>query len=577
MKKFLLGVLAGVLMAGLFGFVAFVVLAKMGSAELPVAGESMLILRLEGAISEKPGADMPFPFLGGSAPPTVTDVWRSLKKAAVDSRIKAVVLMPRGLGVGWGKLQEIHADLLAYKKSGKPLFVYLRSPRTPEYFLATAADQIYMTPEDYLDVKGLRAEITYLKGAFDKFGLAMEAEHAGKYKDALDTFTRKDMSPETREVYNSLLDSLYAHLSGTIAASRRKKPEEVRALLDQGPFLADQAVAAGLVDELLFEDQFFDRVKAKTGTELKKVGLSDYAKARVEGVEGRNRIALIVGEGAIVRGGSTPSPLEDDGQITVAQMVKLFRQVAGDKSIKGVILRVDSPGGDAVASDEILREAKLLSKKKPMVISMSDVAASGGYYISMTGDPVLAYPNTVTGSIGVIYGKLNVKGLYEKLGLTKDIVKRGKNAAIDSEYYTLNEEGRRKLREGVDSVYKTFVTLVAESRKKEFSQIHDVAQGRVWLGGQAKDRALVDELGGIDRAIEMVKERAKLSKEDTVRLVVYPPKQSLLEQLLARQAPDVSLDAAVRKEYRALTGGLPLELFREGAVLRLMPYRFEFR
>jgi protease-4 len=577
MKKFFLGLGAGILLSGLFGFLLLVSLSLAGSNETTMTGDSLLVLRLEGGIPEKPRADMPFPFLGGSAPPTVTDVWRSLKKAAVDNRIKGIALMPRDLAAGWGKLQEMRSGLLEYKKSGKPLFVYLRTPRTPEYYLATAADQIYMVPQDYLDMKGLRAEITYFKGAFDKLGVNMEAEHAGKYKDALDTFTRTNMSPETREVYNAILDGLYGHLIETIGAARKKKPEEVANLLDTGPFLSNQAVSAGLVDRLLFEDEFDHEVKNKLGKELKRVGLATYSKTRVEATEGKHRIAVIVGEGAIVRGGSTPNSFEDDEQITVANMVKLFRQVGEDKNIEGVILRVDSPGGDAVASDEILREAKLLSKKKPMVISMSDVAASGGYYISMTGDPVIAYPNTITGSIGVIHGKLNLKGLYEKIGLSKDIVQRGKNAAIDSEYFTLDKEGREKLREGVDSIYKTFVSLVAEGRKKKYEQIHDVAQGRVWLGAQARDRALVDETGGLDRAIELVKDRAKIGKAESVRLIVYPPKQTFIEQLLARPAQDVSMDTVIRRELREWTGGMPVELFRQGNLLALMPYRIEIR
>lgn len=578
MKKFLLGVVAGVLLAGLFGVVAALVFSKLGSRDTSVEKDSTLVLRLEGTISEKPGADMPFGFLGGAAPPTVTDVWASLKKAKIDPRIKAVVLMPRGLSVGWAKLQEMRGDLLDYKASGKPLFVFLRAPRTPEYYLATAADRINMVPGDMLDMKGMRAEITYFKGAMDRLGVKMEAEHAGKYKDALDSLTRTSMTPESREALDLLLDGLYGHLSETIGSARKKSAADVRTLLDDGPFLADQALGAGLVDALQFEDQFFDEVKKKIGVDVKRVGVGSYARTRVDGFEGSNRIAMIVGDGPIVRGSSTANPVGDDASMTVAEMTKLFHQVGEDKSIKGVILRVDSPGGDAVASDEILREAKLLSKKKPMVISMSDVAASGGYFISMTGDPVLAYPNTITGSIGVIYGKVNLKGLYDKLGLTKDVVKRGRNATIDSEYYPLDERGQLKLREGVDSVYKNFVGLVAESRKKKYEQIHEVAQGRVWLGVHASERGLVDTMGGLDAAVEAVKERAKIGKSDKIRLIVYPAKQTFLQQLLDQQGGDnVSMESVVRREIREWTGGLPMELFRNGAILRLMPYRLEFR
>ena len=578
MKKFWLGVLAGVLIAGLFGFVAAVVVARLGSQEKSVERDSTLVLRLEGAIGEKARPDMPFGFLGGAAPPTVVDIWKSLHKAAIDPKVKAVVLMPRGLSVGWAKLEEIRGALVHYKASGKPLFVFLRAPRTPEYYLATAADRIHMVPEDQLDMKGLRAEITYFKGAFDKLGVRVEAEHAGKYKDALDAYTRTNMTPESREALELLLDGLYDDLATTIAGARKKPAAEVKKIIDDGPFLAEQAKAAGLVDELVYEDQFFDEVKKKIGVEVKRVGINEYGRTSVDGFEGKNRVAVIVADGAIVRGGSAPNPLENDGQMTVADTVKLFHQVRDDKNIKGVILRVDSPGGDAVASDEIWREAKLLAQKKPLVVSMSDVAASGGYYIAMTGDPVVAYPNTITGSIGVIYGKVNLKGLYDKLGLTKDTVRRGKNASIDSEYYELDEQGQKKLREGVESVYQTFLGVVADGRKKKREEVHEVAQGRVWLGKDAKARGLVDELGGIDKAIELVKTRAKLGKDDKVRLVMYPGKKSLLEQLLERgEEGNVTLEAVARRELREWTGGLPMELFRNGAILRLMPYRLEVR
>jgi protease-4 len=426
-----------------------------------------------------------------------------------------------------------------------------------------------------LDMKGVRVEMTYFKGALDKIGAKMEAEHAGKYKDALDTYTRTGMTPETREVLNSVLDGLYGHLIETISSARKMSVAEAKAAIDQGPFLAGQAVKLKLADAALYEDQFFDEVKkAIGGAEVKKVSLRDYVRSGSS--EGKSRVAIIVTDGTIIRGSSGGNAFGEEESITVANSVKMLREVGESESIKGVILRVDSPGGDAVASDEILREVKLLSKKKPMVISMSDVAASGGYYISMTGDPVLAYPNTITGSIGVIYGKVNLKGLYDKLGLTKELLQRGENAAIDSEYYELTPGGRKKLREGVDEVYKSFVSIVAESRKKSFEEIHELAQGRVWLGSQAKERALVDELGGLDKAVAMVKERAKIAKDEKVRVVVYPQKRTLLEQLLSQNAPSVEL-RATRAAIRELTGGMPLELLQQGGLMKLMPYRIGVR
>src|SRR5258708_34902318 len=223
-------------------------------------------------------------------------------------------------------------------------------------------------------------------------------------------------------------------------------------------------------------------------------------------------------------------------------MIKLIRQVRDDASIKAVILRIDSPGGDGIASDDILHEAKLLSAKKPTVISMSDLAASGGYFIAMTGDPVVAYRNTETGSIGVFFGKINLRGLYDKIGVKKEILTRGRFADIDTEYAPLNTSQRRKLRVEIEEFYRGFVQRVADGRKRKYEDIEALAQGRVWTGAQAKQNGLVDELGGLDRAIEMAKQKAKIAAADKITLVPYPPRRSLLEVLLERGSDAVSLE-----------------------------------
>ena len=533
MKKFFIGLVAGLLLAGLTVFIGFFVLVKLGDSRPSLSDGSTLVVRLGGEIPEKSPIEIPLPFFEGQKQIAVHEVWDALRKAAVDSRIKAVVLLPQRPGIGWGKMQEIREDLLKFKKSGKPIFVYLRAPGTRDYYLASAADKIYMTREDILDMKGLRLEAMYIKNTLDKLGVTMEFEHVGKYKDAPDMFTRTSMSPETKEVLNSVLDGLNGHLLETLGSARKKSSAEMQAIINEGPFIAKNAVAKGLIDQLMFEDEFYDMVKKQLDQkELKKVGVQDYLKAAgtVAGVEGKSRVALLVGDGAITRGSAQDAFSNEEG-ITSVGMTKQLRQVRDDDTIKAVILRVDSPGGDAIASDEILREVKLLSQKKPLVISMSDVAASGGYYISMSGDPVIAYPNTLTGSIGVFYGKVNLRGFYDKIGVQKETLKRGQFADIDSDYEPMNDATRKKLREGIEEIYGTFVGLVAESRKKKFEEIDEIAQGRVWLGAQGKGNGLVDELGGIDKAIELVKLKAKIPASENVKIVVFPPKKSLFLSL----------------------------------------------
>jgi protease IV len=578
MAKFLIGVLIGVILTIALAVIGVFSLARFGTEKrVVVPDNATLILRLEGEIPERPPIEFPIPFFEQQTPSTVKDVWELLHKAAVDSRIKAVVIEPRGVSAGWAKLDEIRGDLEQFRKSGKPLIAYLKGPGTKEYYLATAADRIYMGPEEYLDVKGLRATMMFFRGTLDKLGVQVEVEHVGKYKDFGDMFERKDMSPETKEVMNSVLDDVYGRLLSTIATARKKSVEEIRAAIDDGPFLAEKAVSKGLVDSLRYEDQMFGELKARLNSgEIHKLAHRDYQKVTPAslGLEGKPRIAFLVAQGDITRGSSSDDGFGEEG-IGAEGFDKLLRRVGSDGSIRAVIVRIDSPGGDAVASDDIWREMNLLSKKKPLVISMSDAAASGGYYMAMTGDPIIAYPGTYTGSIGVVFGKPNLHGLFDKIGVTEDSLMRGRFADIDSEYEPLSPAARAKLREGIDVSYRDFVTKVADARKRPFNQVEPLAQGRVWLGDQAKERGLVDELGGIDRAIELVKDRAKIGKDEKVAVVTYPPKRTILDIAMSRTpeaAPEMRVNplAKLAKISHA-------KLFAHPGLLRLMPYAIELR
>ncbi|MBM3814103.1 MAG: signal peptide peptidase SppA [Acidimicrobiia bacterium] len=577
MKKFLIGLVAGFLLAGLACLITVFAMLRFSERQPSIPGQATLILGLEGQVPEIAPVEMPFPFLRSRTPLTVYETWDLLRKAAADSRIKALVFQPRGVGAGWAKLDQIRSSLLAFKKSGKPVYAFLRNPGMREYYLATAADRIFLTREDLMDVKGLRAEVTHYRRGLDKIGVQMEVEYAGKYKDASDAFVRTSMTPETREVLNAVLDQLYTHLVEVIASSRKRTPEQVRAALDQGPFLAHEAKRLGLVDELLFENQVLDEMKKRLGQgELKKVSHRDYAKipAISLGLEGRTRIALVTGEGPITRGDG--DSLGGDEGIRSAAFSRLLREAGEDSEIKGVIVRVNSPGGDAIASDEILHEMRRLSERKPTVISMSDLAASGGYFISVSGDPILAHANTFTGSIGVVYGKLNLSNLYEKLGFNTEILKRGKNADIDTASAPLSDTGRKKLREGVDFVYRSFVDRVAEGRRKKASEIEPLAQGRLWTGAQAHRHGLVDEIGGLDEALETLRKKAMIGSEEKLRIVRYPRKRSFLELLFSES--EVSLrEAGLRWKMRAISEKLHLptagisQIPLEG-MLRIAPY-----
>ncbi len=574
MVKFLIGLVTGIALVFLTVVLLFFALLRFRERAPQIADNSVLVLRLEGEIPEKPPLELPSFLAGDHAPVTVAGVWMSLKKAAVDPHIKAVALEPSGVAAGWARLEELRMDIEQFRKSGKPVYAYLRTPGTREYYLATAADRIYLGPADQMYVKGLRAEMMYFKKTLDKLGVVVDVEHAGKYKDFGDMFTRTDMSPETREVMTSVVDDLYGNMVARIAAGRKKSPEEVRTIIDQGPFTATQALKAGLVDALRFEDQMWGELKDRLHSgEPVKVPLDKYVKVTPEsvGLQGSRRVAIVIGEGDIVRGDAN-----DDGSaessLTAHGFVKLLRQVARDSTIKAVVVRIDSPGGEVTASDEIWREMNLLSKKKPMVISMSDAAASGGYYMAMTGDPIVAYPGTLTGSIGVVFGKPNLHGLYDKIGITKDSIERGRHAGIDSDYRPLTGDERQMLRAGIDESYKDFVTKVAEARHRKFEQIEPLSQGRVWMGNQAKANGLVDEIGGLDTAVEMAKKKANIPASENVTIVTYPARRDFLDVLM-RKSPSDMLEARLTQVF----GRMPFHAWMKGGYLRLMPYWVEVR
>jgi protease-4 len=578
MGKFLLGLITGAVLVILIVVIGFFAIASLRSKPPAVADGSTLILRLTGDVPEKPPLEFTIPIISEKTPVTVENVWSMLQRAASDPRIKAVVFEPESATIGWAKMQEIRADLEQFRKSGKPLYAYLKSPGTREYYMATACSRIYMAPVDLLNLKGIGFELMYFKNTLDKLGVQVDVEHAGKYKDYGDMFTKTSMSPETREVMNSLADDIYADLVNTVAKGRGKDAAAIRSIIDDGPFLSTQAKAKGLVDELRYEDEMFGELRtALHQSELKKIAEHDYASVPDTASGSQERVAWVVGEGTITRG--DPDSTGDNG-LESEQFDRMLVKVANDSSIKAVIVRIDSPGGEVTASDDMWRAMNELRKKKPVVISMSDAAASGGYYMAMSGDPIVAYPATLTGSIGVVFGKPNLHGLYDKIGITKDFVSRGRFARIDSDYEPLSDAGREKLREGIDADYRDFVGKVAAARHKPASAIEPIAQGRVWLGDQAKGNGLVDQLGGIDRSIEMVKQKAGIPATAGVRLVLYPGKRSLLD-LFLRSSGDSQADALLSRTglepLRAAWRDDRLRVFMRGGMLRMMPFAIDFK
>ena len=496
--------------------------ALLPREEAPVIGKRWLQLNLNGDIvDEKPGWSL----LGGGARQTTKSLLDLLRKAKEDPSIPGLVLRIEGYGAGWAKTQEIREALSAFRAKGKKIVCYSEMLDNKEYYLASTADQVVLCPAGYLNLTGLKAEIPFIKGTLDKLGIQAELEKRGKYKAAAELVTSDTMSTAFREVENAILDDLYDQMTSGLAQSRKLTQDEVKARIDQGPYMAKEAKEAGLVDTLLYYDQVDSLIQKLWGEKPRKIGEKAYPREeQEEDAWGEPpAIAVIYASGDIMMGQSFTDPLTGMkvmGGNTVAAALKQARE---EKCVKAIVFRVDSPGGDGLASDLIWHEVvRCREKKKPVVVSMADVAGSGGYYIACAADTIFAMPGTVTGSIGVITGKVNTKGLYDKLGVKKEVMIRGANADFYSTYRRFTDKQREQLSRQIEADYRDFVHKVAQGRHKSDDEIHAIAQGRVWTGKQAVRNGLVDRLGGFDEAIACAKRMAKIPEGKKVRIVTLP-------------------------------------------------------
>jgi protease-4 len=544
-----------------------------------VPSTAMLVLRPGGEIQEVVPDDV-FGLLGRNTQ-TVRGFIESLEKAKRDPRIHAVLLMPSNLSLPyWAKVQELRDAIIDFRKSKKTVVAFLEYGGDREYYLASAADKVYLLPTSPLDLTGVASYEIFLRGTLDKIGAYPDFLHVGDYKTAVNQMTEKGFTPAHKEMSESLNRDMYDQLVRGIGEARGKRDDEMRALIDQGPFVPEDALRHGLVDGLAYEDQLDDRVGElrSSSRELRRIEGSDYQRAGVS-LGGRSRIAVIYAVGTIVSGRSAFDPL-NGAVIGSDTLVEQIRDVRDDDSVKAIILRVDSPGGSSVASDVIWRELMITRDKKPsrpLIASMSDLAASGGYYISMPAQVIVAQPATLTGSIGVYTGKVALGGTLGKVGVTTETVKSGANADIYSPFAPFSPPQRARLQDHMQGFYENFVEKAAESRKTTPEKIDEVAQGRVWTGRQAREHGLVDALGGLDVAVRIAKERAHIPADEDVQLVVYPARRNLYQALTDQFSGQMNVwgvlaNGAEQRAVAALTA--PARLFRRGEPLALMPYAF---
>jgi protease-4 len=544
-----------------------------------VAEGSVLTLTISGDLDEVP-ADSVF---GLAAPgrDTLRTVVDSLRKAKADTRVTSVVVRPANLGApNWAKLQEVRDAIVDFRKSGKAAVAFLEYGGDREYFLATGCDRVFLLPTSPLDLSGIATYDLFLRGTLDKIGAQADFAHIGDFKTAPNQLTEKTYTPAHREMRESLNRDLFEQLVAAIAESRKRSVDEVRGLIDDGPFLPEDAVRVGLVDDLAYEDQLDDKGKSGIARSAPRLSHETYRRVSPEsaGLGGGPRIAVINVVGLIASGRSGYDPMNGPvaGSDTITEYI---RKARSDASVRAIVLRVDSPGGSSVASDVIWRELSLTRQgnTRPIVASMSDLAASGGYYVAMAAPDIVAQPGTLTGSIGIYAGKIVTGGTYEKLGMHIETLSIGRHAEMQSPVRTFNPEERAKLEAQLHAFYEQFVEKVAQSRKMKPEAVDAVAQGRVWTGQQAKNIGLVDMLGGLDRAIALAKERAKIPAAQSVQLVVYPPRKSLFE-ILSESVGGMEDGAGVwsllsrqdRRAARVLTA--PMLLFRRGEPLALMPF-----
>ncbi len=515
-----------------------------------VAEQTILELRLDQPVTDS-GLDSPLTSLlsGGGLP--VRSVVAALARAGDDDRIAGAVIYIDGVEWGMARAQEVRDALIKFRSRGKFAIAFSEtfgelSAGNQGYYVASACDEVWLQPTGAVGFNGLMTESYFVAGALEMAGVRAEGDHRKQYKNAFNIYTERRYTDAHREAAQTLIDDFFAQMVHGIAETRDLSEAQVRQLADEGPYLATEAHAAGLVDGLAYRDEVIAKAKARAGDDASLLYAEHYLERAGGPWHSGERIAIITGVGPVSRGGSTVDPLGGEETMGSDTITAAFRLAVADESVKAVVFRVDTPGGSPVASDAIWREvARAREAGKPVIVSMGNVAASGGYYISAGATKIVAQPGTVTGSIGVLGGKPVTTAAWNKLGITWDYVKTSSNADVFSHLSGYGESGDALLQQWLDRVYEQFTGKVAEGRRLAPADVEALAKGRVWSGQRAKELGLVDELGGLTKAIEVARSEAGIDVDEAVELVEYPPPQGWVESLFGDGAPSSEREAAV--------------------------------
>lgn len=554
--KYLLAVTLGLVLGFVIIFlIIFGVVSSMKNEDpIEIADNSVLLLKLDNQMQdravEKSPTGLDFKSMLGDEKPGMMEVLEAIEKAKTDKKIKGIYLDVNEVPTGLATLEEIRNGILDFKTSGKFVYAYADDYEQREYYLATAADSVFLNPAGSIIFKGLNAQIIFLKGMLEKIGVQPEIIRHGKFKSAVEPLIADKMSDENKEQTRQWLFSIWNYMLNNISVSRNISVNKLNMFADSLTIrTGEQAVENKLIDRLIYKDQMMSLLKVQTGKKKNEkvvfTQVTEYNKAPRELTEkekdlglAKDKIAVIYCIGSIVKGEG------QSDEIGANKTAKMIADAAKDSSIKAIVLRVNSGGGSALASEIIWREVVLAKTLKPVIASMGDYAASGGYYIVCQADTVLASPTTLTGSIGVFGVFMNVQKLMnEKLGVTSDNVKTNTYADLMSPLRTMTETEKNAIQTEIEKIYETFITHVSKGRNISKTDVDSIGQGRVWVGLDAKQIKLVDKLGGLTDAIKIAAQKSKLKH---YRIVSYPEKKDFLKQIF-ESSEDKDKSAVMRE------------------------------
>jgi protease-4 len=478
--------------------------------------------------------------------PTVRDVVDSIDRGSGDDRVVGMVAKIGAAPMSMAQIQEIRDAVQRFRTHKKFAVAYSETfgefgPGNGAYYLATAFDHIYLQPSGDIGLTGIMMESPFVKGTLGKLGVTFHGDHRYEYKNALNFYTETKYTGPHKEAMTALMTAWFNQIKDGVCQARQIAPEKFEAIVDAGPYLGKEAVDAKLVDDIEYRDQVYDKVKKQAGDGAELLYLDKYLNRAGRPHDRGKTVALVFGVGGVTRGKSDYDPVQGNQNMGSDTVAAAIRTAVEDRDVKAILFRVDSPGGSYVASDTIWREVvRARQAGKPVIVSMGNVAGSGGYFVAMAADKIVAEPGTITASIGVLGGKMLTSGLWDKVGLSWDEIHQGQNATMFTGTHDYTPAEWARFEAWLDRVYVDFTGKVAEGRKLPKEKVLEIAKGRIWSGQDAKNLGLVDELGGYDVALKLAKKAAGVPESDDVKIVVYPRPKSFLESLLQRRGAENS-------------------------------------